>query len=113
MRIYIASAYTKGDVAINVRNVILVADELVRRGHIPFIPHLTHFWHLVSPKEVDFWYEYDNSFLDIWAEGLLRLDNMSTGADNEVARARRLGIPIYLDIDDVPKPNPVGHVEDF
>lgn len=102
MRVYIASAYTRGDVAINVRNAILAADELIKRGHTPFIPHLTHFWHLVSPKEVEFWYEYDNSFIDHWAEALLRLDNMSNGADNEFMRAKRLGIPVYLDLKDLP-----------
>lgn len=101
MRVYIASAYTQGDVAINVRNVILVADELVKRGHTPYIPHLTHFWHLVSPKEVKFWYDYDNSFLDHWAECLLRLDNESKGADAEVERAKRLGIPVYFRIEDL------------
>jgi len=103
LRVYIASAYTKGDVAINVRKVIEVADELVKLGHTPFIPHLTHFWHLISPKEINFWYEYDNSFLDHWAECLLRLDNESIGADKEVARARRLGIPVYYSIDDLEK----------
>jgi len=103
MRIYIASAYTIGDVALNVRNVISVADELLKLGHTPFIPHLTHFWHLVSPKEADFWYEYDNSFIDHWAEALLRLDNQSYGADNEVIRAKRLGIPVYYDIKDIGK----------
>ena len=99
MRVYIASAYTKGDVALNVRQVILVADKLIELGHVPYIPHLTHFWHLVSPKEVNFWYEYDNSFLDHWAEAVLRLDNSSCGADNEVMRAKRLGIPVYYDIE--------------
>jgi len=102
MRVYIASAYTKGDVAVNVRNVILIADELVKRGHTPYIPHLTHFWHLVSPKDIGFWYEYDNSFLDHWAEALLRMPNESTGADNEVIRAKKLGIPVYYNIEDLP-----------
>ena len=56
----------------------------------------------MSPKDVDFWYEYDNSFLDHWAEVLLRLDNASHGADNEVMRAKRLGIPVYFDLEDLP-----------
>jgi hypothetical protein len=103
VRVYIASAYTKGDVAVNVRNVILVADVLVNRGHTPYIPHLTHFWHLLSPKKANFWYEYDNSFLDHWAECVLRLDNQSSGADNEVMRAKRLGIPVYFDIEGLPQ----------
>lgn len=102
-RIYIASAYTKGDVAINVRKVILVADELVKLGHTPYIPHLTHFWHLVSPKEVEFWYEYDNSFLEYWAECLLRLNNESFGADAEVQKAKELRIPVYYSLEDLPK----------
>ena len=104
MRIYIASAYTKGDVAINVRNVILMADELVKLGHIPYIPHLTHFWHLLSPKGVEFWYGYDLSFLEYWAEALLRLPNESDGADNEVRVAKYLNIPIYYGLEDIPKP---------
>jgi len=102
MRIYIASAYTKGDVAINVRNAIMIADELVRLGHTPFIPHLTHFWHLVSPKTISFWYCYDMSFLDNWAEAILRVDGISEGADNEVIRAEELGLPVYYDIEDLP-----------
>ena len=102
LRIYIASAYTGGDIAVNVRNVILVADELVKRGYVPYIPHLTHFWHLISPHDYEFWLEYDNSFIDHWAQGLLRLDNESTGADREVERAQKLGIPIYYSLEDIP-----------
>jgi len=103
MRIYIASAYTKGDVARNVKQVIDVADKLVEMGHTPYIPHLTHFWHLISPKEISFWYDYDNSFIDHWAECVLRLDNESVGADAEVARARKLGIPVYYDMEKLEK----------
>jgi len=102
MRIYIASAYSKGDIAINVRNVILAADELVKRGHVPYIPHLTHFWQLISPKDYEFWLDYDSSFIDHWAEGLLRLYNSSAGADREVARARRLGLPVYYGVESLP-----------
>lgn len=104
MRVYIAGAYTKGDVALNVRDAIRVADRLVEIGHIPYIPHLTHFWHLISPKEYSFWLEYDNNFLEHWTECVLRLDNESTGADKEVTRARRLGIPVYYDINNLAKP---------
>lgn len=98
MRVYIASAYTKGDVAVNVRDAILIADELIKLGHTPYIPHLTHFWHLVSPHEIQFWYEYDNSFLDHWAECVLRLPNESNGADQEVMRAVKRGIPVYYSL---------------
>ena len=102
MRIYIASAYTKGDVAINVRRVIEVADYLLERGHIPYVPHLTHLWHLISLKPVSAWYAYDLSFLQDWAEALLRIPNESDGADNEVNVAKYLDIPVYYNIEDIP-----------
>jgi len=103
MRVYIASVYSNGDTALNIRSVIGVADKLVKLGHIPYIPHLTHFWHLISPKPYEFWLEYDNSFLEDWAECLLRLNNESPGADKEVERARQIGIPVYYDIKDLPR----------
>ena len=56
MKVYIAAPYTKGDVGANVKRVIDCADELCKLGYIPFVPHLTHFWHIISPKPVDFWY---------------------------------------------------------
>ena len=105
MRVYIAGAYSKGDVALNVRRVILVADELVKLGHIPYIPHLTHFWHFISPKDYEFWLEYDRSFIDHWAECLLRLNNESSGADREMERARKVGIPVYLGLAELEKEN--------
>ena len=43
MRVYIAGAYSKGDVALNVREAIEMADKLVKLGHIPYIPHLPGF----------------------------------------------------------------------
>lgn len=103
MRVYIASAYSKGGVALNVRKVIEAADELVKLGHVPYIPHLTHFWHLVSPKPYEFWLEYDSNFIKDWADCLLRLNNESKGADGEVELARRAGIPVYYHIKDIPK----------
>ena len=102
MRIYIASAYSKGDTALNIRKVIEAADKLVKLGHTPYIPHLTHFWHLISPKPYEFWLKYDKSFIEDWAECLLRLNNESLGADREVELARQIGIPVYYDIKDLP-----------
>ena len=105
MRIYIASAYTKGDVGINVKKVIDAADLLVSMGHLPYLPHLTHFWHLISPKDYQFWLDYDMDFVENWAEGILRLDNESSGADKEVLRATELNIPVYYKIRDLPNPS--------
>lgn len=96
--VYIAGPYTKGDVVKNVRRVVLVADRLRDVGFVPFVPHLTFVWHLVSPHEIDFWYQYDLAWLEK-CDCLLRLEGESSGADNEVRFAEEHNIPVYYDVD--------------
>lgn len=100
-RIYIAGPYTKGDVAQNVRNAIIIADRLAQVGYVPFIPHLSHFWHLLCPHDWEFWLDQDLDWLEV-CDCLLRLPGESVGADREVERAFELGIPVYLEIHDLP-----------
>lgn len=100
MIVYIAGPYTKGDVAQNVRNAILAADHLIGEGHVPYIPHLTHFWHLLSPKPYEFWIDYDLLWLEK-CDCILRLQGESAGADMEVVEATRLGKPVYHSIRDI------------
>ena len=100
MKIYIAGPYTQGDVAQNVFNAIKVADVLVAMGHTPYIPHLTHFWHLVSPKEWSFWIKYDSQFLPL-CDCLFRLEGASKGADSEVHQATVLGLPVYYSLEEL------------
>lgn len=102
MKIYIAGPYSKGDVAQNVRNAIHAGDYVSRFGHIPFIPHLTHFWHMLCPHEYEFWMEQD----DVWlaeCDAILRLEGESAGADREVERALELGLSVYTSIFDIPR----------
>ena len=100
MIVYISSPYTKGDVGTNVHRVIEIADKIVAIGHTPFVPHLTHLWHLVSPKPAEFWYEYDMAFLS-FCDALLRVDGDSVGADNEVKQAKMWCIPIYYSLEEL------------
>ena len=101
-RVYIAGPYTKGDVAVNVRNAYEAASRLADIGFAPFVPHATHFWHLLSPRPYEFWLELDSQFLPICA-AVLRLPGESTGADKEVELARILGIPIFTEIAELAK----------
>lgn len=94
-KVYIAGPYTKGDVAMNVRAAIWAGDLLAGAGYAPFIPHLTHFWHLVCPRVWEFWLEQDLAWLEV-CDCVLRLPGESAGADLEVKRAEELGIPVYL-----------------
>ena len=49
-RIYIAGPYTNGDVAVNVRTAYEAANQLADLGFAPFVPHATHFWHMLFPR---------------------------------------------------------------
>jgi len=98
-RIYVAGPYTKGDVVLNVRAVILAADELALAGYIPFVPHLSFFWHLIRPHNLRFWLEYDMKWLEV-CDCLIRLPGESVGADLEVERAHHLLMPIYKSVEE-------------
>ncbi len=102
--IYLASAYTKGDVAQNINTAISIADILAEDGFIPYIPILTHFWHLVSPHPWEFWVEYDAQLLPMF-DCVLRIPGESAGADREVAQAIELGIPVFYTISDLREAN--------
>ena len=91
--VYLAGPYTRPDPVLNVHNTCKVADRVLEMGLIPFIPHLTHTYHLVSPKPVDFWYEYDIHMMRR-CDLVMRIPGESTGADREVAAAKAAGIPV-------------------
>ena len=102
MRVYVAGPYSKGDVAVNVREAIYAGNYIADLGHFPFIPHLTHFWHLVQPHEYEFWLDQDMEWLRV-CDAILRLQGESSGADKEVAEAERLGLKIFHSVFDIPR----------
>ena len=95
LRVYIAGPYTKGDVAVNVRNAILAGDRVLALGAVPFIPHLTHFWHLVAPKDYEQWMAIDFEWLKV-CQVCWRIPGESAGADREVAHALQWGSPLVV-----------------
>lgn len=97
-KIFISGPYSLGDVAVNVKNAMDVANKLISYGFAPFCPHLTHFLHLNRPQTYNTWLEIDLAFLEI-CEGVLRIPGESSGADKEVIRAKELGIPVFLDVE--------------
>ena len=98
--IYVSGPYSGGDVARNVRMACKAGDAIVARGYIPFVPHLTHLWHLISPKSEQEWLDIDLALIPRM-DGVLRLQGESKGADNEVALAKALGIPVYYSLEDL------------
>lgn len=100
MRVYIAGPYSKGDQAMNVREAIHMADVLIERHYCPYVPHLTHFWHFLSPKPYEFWLEYDAAWV-LQCDAVLRLPGESSGADREVTLAGHADIPVAYDLDEL------------
>ena len=92
--IYIASPYTKGDAAENVRRSLEEAESIVQAGNIPFCPLLYHFWHFYNPHEYEFWIDLSKAWLKR-CDALIRLPGESAGADAEVAIALEYGLKVY------------------
>jgi len=97
-RVYIAGPYTKGDVAVNVRRAFEAANRLADSGFAPFVPHSTHFWHMIFPRPYEFWLELDKQFLP-FCNVVLRLPGESNGADGEIRLAQELKIPVFTSIE--------------
>ena len=111
LKIYVAGPYTPRDADIhdavrvahqNTIKAIKAGIKIIEKGHIPFIPHLTHFIHLETenPLPVEFYYWYDMAWLE-HCDALLYLGK-SKGADKELEWARQHGLRIFFSIDEIP-----------
>ena len=96
-RVYIASPYSIGDQAVNVRRQMDCAEELMSLNFVPYAPLLSHFQHLVHPRSIEDWYKFDNEWVKA-CHYLLRLSGESKGADDEVGLAREFRIPVFYSI---------------
>jgi hypothetical protein len=97
-KVYVAGPYSVGEALTNVHNAIAVAERLADLGFAPFVPHLNHFWHVISPRTYEFWMGLDLEFLPV-CDVLLRLPGESLGADREMERAVMLGIPVFHSVE--------------
>lgn len=99
-KIYIASPYTVGDVAVNVKRQIDTASQLIDQGFAPFWPLHSHFLHMAYPKEYQTWMALDLIWI-LSCDALLRLDGESKGADVEVDFANKNGVPVYYSVEEL------------
>lgn len=112
LKIYVAGPYTpslgedRHDMARiahqNTINAIRVAENIINRGHIPFVPHLTHFMHLYSKETLSykFFTIYDIEWLRD-CDALFFIGS-SPGADKELEWAKNNGLSIYYNLIEVP-----------
>lgn len=106
--VYIASAYTSGDPAINAHFQCKIFDQLLTDGLVwPVAPLWTHFQHTLFPRPYSDWIAYDRALLHLY-DACLRLDveipalsyaqSESSGADGEVEVFQSLGKPVFYKI---------------
>ena len=98
IKVYIASPYTLGDVAVNVKRQIDCADELMNIGFLPFAPLYSHFQHMIHPRPYEDWIQIDLEWVEV-CDCVLRLEGESHGADGEMIYAKQLGKPVFKSIE--------------
>jgi len=96
-RVYIASPYRKGDMAMNVKFQLDCSDELIELGYYPYTPLLSHFQKISSGRDDKYWIELDLAWVEV-CDIVLRLGGESDGADGEVAHAIKFGIPVVYSV---------------
>lgn len=101
--VYIASPYTKGDVAENVRVSCQMFDILLSSGLLnPIAPLWSHFQQIFYPRQYEEWMAYDFAIIER-CDAVLRLPGESSGADREVAVCVGLGKPVFYTLRDLLK----------
>jgi nucleoside 2-deoxyribosyltransferase len=100
IKVYVASPYTLGDVAVNVKRQIDAVDELMNKGFAPFAPLYSHFQHMIHPRSYQDWIKVDLEWVKV-CDCVLRLEGESSGADGEVKLAKELNIPVYYSFDEL------------
>ena len=95
-RVYIIAPYSLGDREYNVRRAIAAAETLLRMGFRPFVPILSHYWHLVYPHSEEEWSDLDMYWLE-QSDLVAVVPGKSIHGEIEIAHAQILNLPIlYL-----------------
>lgn len=108
MIIYIAGQYsakTDEERQTNVNKAIESSVGVIIRGHVPIIPHLTHYMDKIYRK-MGVELEYKD-YIKIGIAILRRCDALfvisnSEGVSQEIQEAVRMGMRIYRDVNDIP-----------
>ena len=103
LKVYIAGPISKGNVVVNIRTAIDVAEIVRQQGHFPFVPHLTTFtWYFAHIDKLSLddssWAAWNLAWLDC-CDAVIRLPGLSSGSDKEVEHAEKLNKPVFYGLD--------------
>jgi hypothetical protein len=82
----------------NVRDAVIVAERLRAEGLVPFVPHLSSLWEMITPVPYEGLMTLDFAWIER-CDALLRLPGESPGADREVAHAWAHGVRVFHDVE--------------
>jgi nucleoside 2-deoxyribosyltransferase len=99
MFIYLAGPLTRPCPMHNTHAAVKAADRLLEAGHVPFVPHVTVIWDMISPHHYEEWMSYDFAWITK-VDALVRLPGESSGADREVVFAKERGIPVFFGLEE-------------
>jgi hypothetical protein len=111
-KIYVAGAISSKNPIETLHNIgkgLAMGAKVLTRGYAPFVPHadcLLHFLlHNHDLTQVELWYDYSLEWLKV-SDAVLVIpsEKKSKGVLQELETARKLNIPIYYDVDDLPTP---------
>jgi len=98
--VYVAGPYSKGSIGENIHFAVRAANALRREGYAVIVPHSTIIEDIVSPHMYESWL-YHALQLVTCCDVICRIVGESPGADVEVRLARKLGIPVYYNIEEL------------
>ena len=102
--VYVSGPISQGNWLINIRLAVQSGERLRRAGFVPLVPHLIALAELCgSDATYEDWLALDLALLER-CDALLRLPGPSVGADREVEHARALGLPVFFNELDIPRP---------
>lgn len=97
IKVYIASPYTLGNVALNVKLQLDTVDKLMDLGFAPYAPLYNHYQDIAHPRPPEDWINIDFVWVEV-CDCLLRLGGESAGAEGEVKLAKGLKKPVFYSI---------------
>lgn len=88
----------------NVDRAVRAGIEIMKKGHVPYIPHFAHYMHVMMRDDEaiskEQWYKFDYNWLSK-CNALLYLAP-SPGADKELQYAKDHGFKIFYSLDEIP-----------
>lgn len=103
-KVYIIAPLTNGEtednitIFKNIDNALDTAETLLKMGLIPYVPHLTYFWHAKYQHDHNFWLTFDCHWMNVCDIGF-RLAGESKEGDIEEKYFWQRGVPVFYSLE--------------